>query len=792
MLSIVFLANTMCLGTTGEVPYFSVTSFNPAFGNSVTISHEKLQVQSIFAPLSNDFARVSLKQLEEETIFLLEMILADKPFTVCNAMLDAKFAPVLPNANRSIRLDPQKKHSFTKTGLEIPLTVDLSAPAGSVKSGNFIMHVPCVSAEDLREKLTNCKVSGIRILNPGETVTGVSDAAVSSKNIGGQDADNQTAVNPAVRYAVEKGTAVKIRFGTVKKPNGSLGDRYYIPRYVERYIKGDDDTRKNIEPILSEEESAKLKGYLTKYLPGNVPVRSVTIGVLMNKFYVKDRAFGLPADETYAIAHAGLSTKTIWFGEIFLKEILKENNRTFAEYVFEHEVKHLIDPEGAAVDDGLLFAWNKKAKLKELCLDLELSNNEFILNIARRYNTEAEKERFLGSVRTFLANGRKYKKNIFDDVDKMDGADIMKLADKYIEKHIKEESRIELKRPKGLRELFLYPSIGSFDVLQHVFCRMPFFGDEFYWDDASIDEEVLEVYVLVRAIRELSVDDKKPLISGKDVNDLAAYVKAWGDVRTVERIMSLAKLVLPADSAPKKIALINLMGLLSALSDPDAGTKDVSFDLSYLSGFRGKATDDIRATLRKIMAEEKWRKIFNIENTGERFFFSLKRVEPKKRSESAVIFHDYYIDLLSKNLELFKVLSHRMMGSAKRRSETLAKRDRIVGELLDMTLAFTPDLFITPDEKEKVSFINSRIVLAAGLILRDNESAACWCLNRPINMMNREKTAEFEARLAKNSLISRVEWITDKKTPYKVLIKIGRHIRREGAKYSMLTNSEMK
>ena len=116
-----------------------------------------------------------------------------------------------------------------------------------------------------------------------------------------------------------------------------------------------------IAPLLTESEIERLRSYLRTALKKN-GVRNkyiekwlcgLTIGIIPGQAFVKGRTLdstGQFDHERFSIVHTGESTKTIWFGELFLRELLKEGNLSGSDQIFNHEVKHIIYPNDAGAE----------------------------------------------------------------------------------------------------------------------------------------------------------------------------------------------------------------------------------------------------------------------------------------------------------------------------------------------------------------------------------------------------------------------------------------------------------
>jgi len=182
-------------------------------------------------------------------------------------------------------------------------------------------------------------------------------------NIGGTLAENESVVNPSIQSAIQNGDAIKMFFLN-KKPV------FYKVRYVSGY-QGESilDVGRIVRLPFNEKEAERLKRYMKLYYDKyrnetNIQTRfeDIKIGIL------KGRAFAGPGtEETYSIVHTGRSTATIWFGELFLKELLKDENRDDAEYIFDHEIKHILIPLEAEEEHQSIEYKERVKELKKKC-----------------------------------------------------------------------------------------------------------------------------------------------------------------------------------------------------------------------------------------------------------------------------------------------------------------------------------------------------------------------------------------------------------------------------------------
>jgi len=168
-------------------------------------------------------------------------------------------------------------------------------------------------------------------------------AAQPSKDVGGHTATKQSA-DDALKEWTKEGRVVKLR----------LADGiFYQPVFIEDYtgIPGEDyrPERALQSPIfiLSPSQIKRLRGYLKR---SGIDPNAVTIGIVKGETRINPAG-----DDAFSIVHAGESTRTIWFGELLLKDILSRDEDRDAIDIFAHDVKHLTNPEEAEKEHGRLF-----------------------------------------------------------------------------------------------------------------------------------------------------------------------------------------------------------------------------------------------------------------------------------------------------------------------------------------------------------------------------------------------------------------------------------------------------
>ena len=219
-----------------------------------------------------------------------------------------------------------------------------------------------------------------------------SESEVTVKDVGGREADNETVVNPHIRNAIKDNEVTKLSF---------LGRSfYYAPRYMPIATSPHEgDVRMAVPPSLKKEEEARLKSYIMKALEEYPPLNGtplyladIIVGIL------QERAFVTPGSgEDFSIVHAGERNGTIWFGEAFLKELLSEDNDPDAEFIFEHDIKHITQPDIARSEHDEALYREKLEKIKKRCEVVrgEVKTQTFLDNLAERAYTIDDEEKLL-------------------------------------------------------------------------------------------------------------------------------------------------------------------------------------------------------------------------------------------------------------------------------------------------------------------------------------------------------------------------------------------------------------
>ncbi len=115
------------------------------------------------------------------------------------------------------------------------------------------------------------------------------------------------------------------------------------------------------------------------------------------------------------------------------------------------------------------------------------------------------------------------------------------------------------------------------------------------------------------------------------------------------------------------------------------------------------------------------------------------------RTADEVLFRDYFEDLFEKNIEMFMLLSVRMMGSDAEKKSVLKRRNALVQELLALTDKYRSQDFAKEEYRKVVTFVNEKILRTVELVDGDNEPAAAWCLFGAINVIS-DTRLEMQAK----------------------------------------------
>jgi hypothetical protein len=163
------------------------------------------------------------------------------------------------------------------------------------------------------------------------------------KNMGGSEAWNEAVINAVIRKHIEKGAVVKISF--------KRGFFCYKPRVIDVSLPGYGNVEKTVSPVLTREEEKRLLKYIINSLnsveapAAQLGLTDIRVGIIKETAYVNP-----PGDGTFSIVHTGARTATIWFGELFLKDILAEEKDEDTQALMDHEIRHILDPFGAVMD----------------------------------------------------------------------------------------------------------------------------------------------------------------------------------------------------------------------------------------------------------------------------------------------------------------------------------------------------------------------------------------------------------------------------------------------------------
>jgi len=186
-------------------------------------------------------------------------------------------------------------------------------------------------------------------------------ATPPSKDLGGTGATKESA-DTTIKDLIqaEDGTVVKLRLSD---------DKYYMPRFIENYQGTPDedfDPRNVLEnKVLTPIQLQRLKRYLAR---AGIDPDTVTIGI------VRGRALINPTDdESFTIVHVGEHTRTVWFGELLLQDILDDEEDDEAQPIFNHDVKHITSPEEAEKEHADPASGYKDLvkRVKERCDELD-------------------------------------------------------------------------------------------------------------------------------------------------------------------------------------------------------------------------------------------------------------------------------------------------------------------------------------------------------------------------------------------------------------------------------------
>ena len=157
-----------------------------------------------------------------------------------------------------------------------------------------------------------------------------------NKNMGGEDADNRKVIEPIIQNALKNSQVIKLTFNPRAK--------FYKPKFIKNYRRTQDDIEEISEAFLTEQELNRLEGYLKKAMitirnkDELLSLKDIKIAIIKDRTYINPSS-----DNQFSIVHAGERTATIWFGELFLLELLKGKNDQDMQDLIEHELRHILD-----------------------------------------------------------------------------------------------------------------------------------------------------------------------------------------------------------------------------------------------------------------------------------------------------------------------------------------------------------------------------------------------------------------------------------------------------------------
>ncbi|MBN1526761.1 MAG: hypothetical protein JW919_04160 [Candidatus Omnitrophica bacterium] len=142
------------------------------------------------------------------------------------------------------------------------------------------------------------------------------------------------------------------------------------------------------------------------------------------------------------------------------------------------------------------------------------------------------------------------------------------------------------------------------------------------------------------------------------------------------------------------------------------------------------------------------------------------------RSYEEIMFRDYFEDIFEKNIELFVLLSYRMMAEGAELDSALKRQDELKAELLSLTEKYPYYMFREDGGfRNTVAYINNRIERAIELINKKDEPAAHWCLTGVVNRIRDARMDLFE------------KWLERKRRYQKKLVRQGRVVRLSQSRY---------
>ncbi|MGD9015410.1 MAG: hypothetical protein PVI33_05255, partial [Candidatus Omnitrophota bacterium] len=404
------------------------------------------------------------------------------------------------------------------------------------------------------------------------------------------------------------------------------------------------------------------------------------------------------------------------------------------------------------------LAWeNTCSQFAEIAQKIEimlspLVNNPWISSIYLRSKEEMI-EQYRNVIVSLLIPDHAIKQEAFAEVDALTEEEILQRANAKI----REEMGLDL------RELFIQPTVGRIDIIQllSIISVMPLastlvesvakqYGREY------IKGIIAANYTIIKAIDILSKGSDTTLIQPQDIRRLFNYLShvLSEDARTYQpkglvnkvlpalnNLLSLIRLCIPADTIGKKISLINLSILLNQLRRLQLWRVTIDRIIPPGTGIPGIYDTDKKATRRQKQVKQK------------------EKQPPYKVHKDEARFRDYSEDLLEKNLELFVLLSRRMMLEGTQKEETVERREQLVEELLDCAIKYHIQTFVNDRVKDRVVKINTMILQAVQLINLNDEVAAHATLYGAVNRINDIRQELLEARLKKRrAFVPKLWW----------------------------------
>lgn len=211
--------------------------------------------------------------------------------------------------------------------------------------------------------------------------------------------------------------------------------------------------------------------------------------------------------------------------------------------------------------------------------------NSWIENLLARRESHAERDR--ECCETFLKRNHPLKEEIFSHVDSLPDDEILTKLNACMVPAMEEDTwlwnhtySIPLGRNLTFKELFLHLTAGDKDVSQIFLTRILFYAEPENIEEnlskgreGKIRRNIEFNYLILKAMEILSKRSGLVLIEAETLDALTEYLTQSRVSWSAEELLSLADLILPADTPQKQESLKNLLALIDRLKEQDPQLK---------------------------------------------------------------------------------------------------------------------------------------------------------------------------------------------------------------------------